>query len=476
MNGFIKHAFSALVFFLSIYVSYYNFKKYKADTTNARRKLITFFWFIFAVFVFIVYLLIPILSGIGETPGANVTEEPSGFDYAVIKNQGALAFIQDGTLQVLDGSTGRLNKINTEGAAMRPKWSHDGQWLAYLVVNEQNRDNGRLWMVKRDGTDPHLVLGLPEASRYGIYEWSPTENVLAVSGQGIWLVSEQGQPKQMLKTGTPDNTPGIAWSSDGRQIAYSITLPYTRAELENRSDALYTLNISTGQTVERITTPAAGIWLVGWWSDNQGILYWVDPGHGASVAADGLELFSLPLGANEPFRFAAGPTNPRWLSLAADDRLLRVAGSGRQLWTNKWLEICDIKTGNTARVNSAQGSVPADPSFSPDAQQIAYVAAPDLGSEYPGLEKFKDWTKSFTLWIASTDGSGARPLPKAGKSIQNPQWSKDGKYIMYMDDNYLWMIDVQGNERHRIAGPFSTDDQTDYYYASGSEAWVWYRG
>lgn len=415
-------------------------------------------------------------TGYGATV-ANATNEASGFDTAVLKNQGDLAFIQDGTLYILEGSTGRLNKINTNSYARNPKWSPDGQWLAYLIVSQQNRDFGRLWVVKRDGTEPHVVMGMQEASNYTIYKWSPIENVLAVSWQGIWLVSAQGQAQQVLKTEPPDIIPDIAWSQDGEQIAYSMSLPYTREEAENRTDVLYTLEINTGQTVKRLIAPAAGIWLESWWPDSRGILYWENPGHGASVAADGLDLFSLPIGAEEPFRFAAGLTNPNWWSLASDGRLLRIAGTGRQVWTNKWLEICDIKTGNTARVSIPQGSVPADPSFSPDARQIAFVTAPDLGSkEYPSIEKIKAWTNSFTLWVANADGSGARPLTKAGTSVQEPRWSKDGTYLMYMTDNYLWIIDVQGNERHMVAGPFLTGYDQEYYYGSGSEIWDWYRG
>lgn len=424
----------------------------------------------------------PWIQGVKKTGPATggATEELSKPGDAVLKNQGDLAFVKDGRLQILEVGTGRLIKIDADGQVLHPKWSHDGQWLAYLIVSQENQDRGSIWVVKRDGTERRPVTGLPETvgCGTGIFKWSPADNVLAVSCRGIWLIREPGRPRQVLNIG-PDITPDIAWSPDGRQIAYSLTLPYTEENVVDRSDALYTLDIKSGQTVERLIAPAAGIWLVAWWPDGKGILYWEDPFHGASIAADGLELCSLPIGSKKPVRFTVGLTNRCWFSLASDGRLLRVAGAGRETWTNKWLEICNIKNQTAVRIEIPRGCVPADPAFSPDGGQIAFVAAPDLGSgEYPSMDKIKNWSNSMTLWVANPDGSGARALDRAGSNVQQPQWSKDGKYIMFMAEDYLWIIDRQGRERHRVAGPFSTNDNEEsrYSYGSGSDAWDWYRG
>ncbi len=407
--------------------------------------------------------------------GSQVIESLGEVEDGTVRFPGNLAIVQDGKLQILEGETGRLIQINAENRAVQPKWSPDGQWLAYLIINPQDQDTGTLWIVKRDGTEALPVNGLPEAVRYNSYKWSPAENVLAVCCQGVWLVDAQGQPKQVLKTG-PNTNPDIAWSPDGQQIAYSVTLPYRQEEVENRSDALYTLDIPTGRTVERLIAPAAGIWLINWWPDGKGLLYWEDPSHAASIAADGLELCSLPLEAKEPFRFTAGLTDRSWLSLSSDNRLLRVAGTGREQWTNKWLEIGDISTGTTVPVVIPPGSVPADPVFSPDGRQIAFVTAPNLDSkEYPSTEKYKVWTRSFTLWVAHPDGSEARLLTPASSDVKHPQWSKDGQHIMYAVDNFLWIIDAEGNASHKIAGPFSTsNDKANYYEGNG--AWDWFRG
>ncbi len=397
-------------------------------------------------------------------------------DAAILKNKGDLAFVQNGLLYVWEGKTGRLTRLCESGQALQPIWSHDGQWLAYIRVIQQNEDRGTLWLVKRDGTQSHQVEGLPETVFPFAYTWSPTEDRLAVSCQGIWLIRGQGTPEQLIKA-VPEVSPWITWSPDGKQLAYSMTLPYTQEEVQNRSDALCTVNVLTGKTVKHFVSQAAGIKMVAWWPDSKGLLYWELPSHSASIAADGLELCSFKIGDGEPCHLNAGLTGQNWLSLSADGSLLRVAGTGRELWTRKWLELTDIRSGKTKKVNLPRGSVAADPSFSPDARQIALVIANDLGSkEYPSKEKLVSWNDTRTLWVANRDGSNARPLVHAGKDIHEPQWSRDGKYIMYISNNRLWVIDAQGNERHKLLGPFSTDEERFCVYGMGSYVFSWYMG
>lgn len=52
-----------------------------------------------------------------------------------------------------------------------------------------------------------------------------------------------------------------------------------------------------------------------------------------------------------------------------------VAGGGREVWTGKDLIITDPGAGSTKELPNPDGCVALDPSFSPDGNRIAFVAA-----------------------------------------------------------------------------------------------------
>ncbi|MCL4439447.1 MAG: hypothetical protein M1609_02305 [Firmicutes bacterium] len=136
-------------------------------------------------------------------------------------------------------------------------------------------------------------------------------NVLTVSGKdGLWLVPVEGEPRRLVAT---SGTVGFAWSPDGKSLAYSNTLPYDSKNPERRSDALYTLVVEGGKPVKQVVAPKAGIIVAGWWADGQGVLYWLDPLHSASLAADGLNLLSLRLGNAKSTRLAFSLANYKFI-------------------------------------------------------------------------------------------------------------------------------------------------------------------
>ncbi|ATW25095.1 S-layer homology domain-containing protein [Candidatus Formimonas warabiya] len=416
-------------------------------------------------------------TGSGSSPdSSNPVMNPPDINTAAFKEQGDLAFIWQGLLYAFDGKTGEVKQLTGSGRAVQPAWSHDGQWLAYIDVTDPEADTGPLWLVRRDGSQAHQVQGLPGlAGRQGFF-WSPTANVLALTMQdGVWLVSADGEPSRLVQS---EGTFHLAWSPDGKYLAYNGTLPSDQPE--DRSDALYTIAVDGGQPVQRLVAPQAGIQVTGWWSDGKGLLYWVDPLHSASLAADGMGLWSLRQGDTEPKFLSSGLAHQGWLSMSPQGRLLIVKGEWRIVWTRKSLAIIDPESGSVQDLNNPEGSVAIDPSFSPDGSRIAFVAAKELGGDVWGFEKPEElnaWVATRTLWIRNSDGSGAHPLPSAGAGVYQPVWSKDGDHILYVRDNALWIIGADGGQPEKVLGPFSEEEDLFgfYGYSSYQGITAWYQ-
>jgi len=401
-----------------------------------------------------------------DNTGSGAGRIPPDANPAAFAGQGRLAFISQGLLYDLDGKTGQLKQLTESGQAASPSWSPDGQWLAYVRVTDAQSGWGPLWLVRSDGTRAHQVQGLP--GPVGEFRWSPTADVLAVGQQkGIWLVSTRGKPEQLAVT---VNWPGFLWSPDGKFLACSVTLPWS--DPVQRSDALYTVAADGGRPVQRLTAPRAGIQLAAWWPDGQGLLYWLDPEHSASLQADGLGLWSLRLGESTPKFLATGLTHPNWLSFSLRGRLLMVKGGLRIVWANKQLETIDVATGTGEKLPNLTGNVAIDPSFSADGGRIAFVAAKDLGSDAWGFNsdsQLAAWVATRTLWVENADGSNAHPLVSAGTGVYQPAWSRDGKSILYVRDNALWVVSVAGGSPQRIVGLSAPQ-----YGLMGSYGYVYY--
>ncbi|RYD06532.1 hypothetical protein N752_04180 [Desulforamulus aquiferis] len=103
-------------------------------------------------------------------------------------------------LYVLDGSTAEVKQVTEFGNALQPIWSHDGEWLAFILETDKSSMTGPLWLVRKDGTQAHQVQGLPGEIILGRFNWSPTSNILSVGTEnGLWLVPTEDKPASLLK-------------------------------------------------------------------------------------------------------------------------------------------------------------------------------------------------------------------------------------------------------------------------------------
>ena len=363
------------------------------------------------------------------TPG---TASPSARQGKPFPGMGKMAVVTAGGLDLIDFESGRAVTVPSESAVAFPAWSPDGRWLAYLDLGSRS-----IGLVGSDGT-PVPMPEVPNGPFTENFAWSPAEDILAIapSNGGLYLVTPSGDVR-LLADGLVTQ---FAWSPDGQTLAYATTLP--SGSTESASAAIFTVPVSGGEPQQRYLAEGAEIVLAGWWPDGQGILFWLGV-RSASIAMDGMTLFSLPLDAGDPVKLGVMLPERAFLDWSTDGRLVMVEGEGRELWSgDKSLAICDVRAGTCRRLPKPEGTVSLYPAWSPDGR-LAFIRA-EVPSQYPNDdEALRAWLSTWTLVIANPDGSGEQVLDAAGTGVQAPMWSRDGNRLVFLRDHAVWAIDVR---------------------------------
>jgi dipeptidyl aminopeptidase/acylaminoacyl peptidase len=85
---------------------------------------------------------------------------------------------------------------------------------------------------------------------------------------------------------------------------------------------------------------------------------------------------------------------------------------------------------------------------SPDGRRVVFTVTSPLMT----AEKSEMRTQ---LWIAGADGADARPFTSDDHSSGNPQWSPDGRWIVFTakrsERNHLWRIRIDGGEAEQLS-------------------------
>jgi serine/threonine-protein kinase len=163
-----------------------------------------------------------------DPPPAETDPPPPETDPSVIDPPagGALAFAsaRDGDFDIytmsLDG-TGRVRLTNDPSADGGPRWSPDGQQIAFY--SWRDGDDPDLYVMNADGSN---VTQLTDDDVYeGRPNFSPDGSLLVFQGgEGadaeIWTVSLTGEaPTQITSNAAEDISP--SWSPDGAQLAFA---------------------------------------------------------------------------------------------------------------------------------------------------------------------------------------------------------------------------------------------------------------
>jgi len=300
------------------------------------------------------------------TQAGDVQISPDGKRIAYTRATGDI--MTDGArreIWLVDVATGRQTPLGVVGSG-RPRWSPDGTRLAYVA--------------KGAGEKPQIWVR--------------------------WLASGESA----AITGVPESPSDIAWSPDGRSIAFAM---FTPAEPETLGTPL------AKPEGAKWAEPIKVIGAINYRADGEGYLR---PGfdHLFTVSADGGAPRQLTFG-----KYDDGGS----VSWTADGRRLLFASNHGKDWErdplNSDVFTVDVATGALTQLTTREGP-DQQPVASPDGRLIAFVGFEDRLLGYQNTH----------LSVMNADGSGLREIATGfDREVGSPKWAADGRsvFLTYPD-------------------------------------------
>ena len=292
--------------------------------------------------------------------------------------------------------------------AADPEIRADGREIAYVRTTNDaitDRERRSIWLIDVDSGAQSPLVGPNAASP----RWSPTGDRLAYVA-----ADENSRPQLWVKwmasgaaakiADLPSAPSDLAWSPDGRRIAFSMLV-------EERPMALGApLPKPEGA---KWAEPLKVISDLHYRQDGEGYLR---PGYRQLfvAAADGGAPRQLTFG-----KFDADGA----LAWTPDGGTIVFASNREKDWEHDPLAsriwALDVAGGQLTALTAQHGPSNA-PAVSPDGRQIAWVGFEDKVLGYQNAQ----------LWLMNRDGSGLKSLTAGfDRSVQRPRWAGDGKSI-----------------------------------------------
>ena len=351
--------------------------------------------------------------------------------------------------------------------ASDPQISPDGELVAYVrqsmdIMTDQPRAN--IWIVDTDG-GAHRPL-LSGKDNYTSPRWSPRGDRIAyvssAEGRGPqlyvrWLDSGQtGMLTNLRKT-----PGGIAWSPDGRQIAFSMFVP------------------AEGTTLAKPPAKPEG---AEWAAPAKVIdrLYYRADGRGY-LETGNTHIFVVPADGGTPRQLTSGDFNHNGpLSWSPDGARIAFSANRSPDYEYEPLEsdiwTVSVADGSLTRLTDRAGP-DADPVYSPDGRSIAYLGFDDRKLGYQNTQAY----------LMDADGGNQRALTAdLDRAIESVDWAGGSNrlYVQYDDRGRKYLaalslrgaIDVIADDlggesigRPYTSGRFSAAANGAYAYTAGTE-------
>ena len=312
------------------------------------------------------------------------------------------------TIWTIDVATREQRPIATgDGAHFSPRWSPDGTRLAYLSTEE--------------GRGAQLLV-----------RWMD-------SGETVRL------------TNLPNTPNAIAWSPDGRQIAYTMLVPASREPLGSAPTRPEGAEWADPLAIHRTIT---------FRSDGAGYLR-DGSAHIFVISADGGSSRQLTSGdthSGAPRSYASS------LSWSPDGREIITSANIVEDWQTDPVEgevyAIDVATGTRRALTDRDGPDFA-PQVSPDGRLIAYLGFDDRRLGYHNIE----------LYVMDRNGSNRRSLTASlDRSLAMARWSANSRSLIvaYEDAGTMTIARVGLNGSHTVIADGIGGDSMDRPYAGVS--------
>jgi Tol biopolymer transport system component len=339
-------------------------------------------------------------------------------------------------------------------------WCFSGSWLAL-------RASDKTFVISADGRQQFRIMT-------DAFAWSPVKDELAFKAEdGVHVDrfdSDGPHPRVIMRQADVDS---FSWSHDGTRLAVAVQV--------NGSAHLWLANDDGARPREiGIAFDLGEVTFAGWSGDDKWILMWPNPGHSASIAADGLGMIAVPLTGGS-IRSLSDILKPilkdhdvllyrDYVSFArSDPGVVVTIGGDRQSWTNKRIMYINPANGRFSVLTDASMATAAL-DWSPDGKRILYSIAPDTGP-VGGGEPAKAALAQRRIWMMDADGKHQQPLTSdPAYRDERPLWSRTGRTILFVrmdrqDNIGLWTIDVRSKELQKVVDAIADPDDKGLWFS-----------
>ncbi len=349
-----------------------------------------------------------------------------------------------------------LSKLRSVGGvALSP----DGRHLAYSVAmrDEPGRPYGQLWVM--DVAMQKSIRFGGDKDRSGGPVWSPDGKWIAFFGRlgdkhGLMIAKPDGSDVTVLASpeGTNSPLPGagneVAWSPDGKQIAYISSAPDSRAAEASGDPMVITRYLYKPDAGEGMTR----------FNDNQR-----------------LHIFVVDVATKQTRQLTKGDTDEHSIDWSPDGKeilYLTNPEPNQDEFFNYDVFALKVADGSVRRITATEFNE-YDPIWSPDGKKILFRGT------RRGLTDRETTMEDTHVWVMNADGSDRREIGAAVDNRQgSPHWGPDGNSVYFTvqerGSNYLMRLPVSGGKPEYVVkepgfvGAFSVakDGAVFYSYAS----------